>query len=65
MGMNEQTSIDHDRQQTDILGQLISKRDEKTGLSRIECRHAAMPTEEMTPERVASILLELEMSCVK
>ncbi len=32
-------------------------RDKKTGLPRIECKHAARPGEELTPERVADILL--------
>jgi plasmid stability protein len=31
--------------------------DKKTGLPLIECRHAAAPEEELTPERVAEILL--------
>jgi plasmid stability protein len=35
-------------------------RDKKTGLPRIECKHAAPPAEEMTPERVAEILLAQE-----
>jgi len=36
------------------------KRDKKTGLLRIECKHAARPGMEMTPERVASLLLDQE-----
>lgn len=35
-------------------------RDRKTGLPLIECKHAASPDEEMTPERVAAILLTQE-----
>jgi plasmid stability protein len=35
--------------------------DKKTGLPRIECKHAASPAEELTPERVADILLAQEM----
>jgi hypothetical protein len=31
-----------------------------TGLPRIECKHAAPPGEELTPERVAEILLAQE-----
>jgi len=38
------------------------KRDKKTGLLRIECKHAARPGMEMTPERVAEVLLEQEVS---
>lgn len=59
--MNEQTSVDHDLPQTDIVEQQIIKRDEKTGLPRIECKHAALPAEEMTPEQVAALLLEQEV----
>lgn len=35
--------------------------DKKTGLPLIECRQAASPEEEMTPERVADILLAQEV----
>jgi hypothetical protein len=35
--------------------------DPKTGLPLIECRRAANPDEEMTPERVAEILLAQEV----
>jgi plasmid stability protein len=31
--------------------------DKKTGLPVIECKHAATPRDEMTPDRVADILL--------
>lgn len=34
--------------------------DKTTGLPLIECRHAASPDEEITPERVADILLARE-----
>jgi hypothetical protein len=36
-------------------------RDKQTGLPLIECRHAASPEEELTPERVADILLAQEV----
>lgn len=36
-------------------------RDKKTGLPLIQCKHAAPPGEEMTPERVADILLAQEV----
>lgn len=42
--------------------QPVIKRDKKTGLPRIECKHAATPAEEMTPDRVSEILLEQEVS---
>ncbi len=32
----------------------------RTGLSYIECRQVALPEEEMTPERVAELLLQQE-----
>ncbi len=35
--------------------------DKKTGLPVIECKHAASPGEELTPERVADILLGQEV----
>jgi plasmid stability protein len=35
--------------------------DKKTGLPLIVCKHAASPDEEMTPERVADILLAQEV----
>lgn len=37
-------------------------RDDVTGLLRIECMHAAAPDKEMTPERVAELLLEQEVN---
>ena len=37
-------------------------RDKKTGLLRIECKHVAVPEKEMTPERVAELLLEQEVN---
>ena len=33
-----------------------------TGFPVIECQHAASPAEELTPERVAEILLEQEVA---
>jgi len=41
------------------LGPVISK-DRKTGLPVIECKHGASPQEELTPERVADLLLAQE-----
>ncbi|HEX3151261.1 MAG TPA: hypothetical protein VHR66_24500 [Gemmataceae bacterium] len=38
----------------------VVRRDKKTGLPVIECRHAATPATEMTPDRVANILLNQE-----
>ena len=35
--------------------------DKKTGLPLIECKHAAAPQQELTPERVADILLAQEV----
>ncbi|MBI3866543.1 MAG: antitoxin [Planctomycetia bacterium] len=35
-------------------------KDKKTGLPLIECKHAASPDDELTPERVADILLNQE-----
>lgn len=40
------------------------KRDKKTGLLRIECKHVARPGMEMIPERVAEVLLEQEVSWI-
>jgi plasmid stability protein len=37
-------------------------RDKKTGFPRIECKHAASPDDDLTPERVAELLLEQEVS---
>lgn len=37
-------------------------RDTKTGLLRIDCKHAARPEMEMTPEQVAELLFEQEAS---
>ena len=44
----------------DTRGPVITT-DKKTGLPVIECKQAAAPEEEMTPERVANILLAQEM----
>ena len=44
----------------DAQGPVIT-RDKKTGLPLIECKQAAAPQEEMTPERVADILLAQEV----
>jgi hypothetical protein len=41
-------------------GPVIS-RDKKTGLPLIQCKQAAAPEEEMTPDRVAEILLAQEV----
>jgi plasmid stability protein len=38
----------------------VVTRDKRTGLPLIECKQAATPQEEMTPERVADILLAQE-----
>lgn len=35
-------------------------KDKKSGLPVIQCRHAAAPNEEMTPDRVAQILIDQE-----
>lgn len=40
----------------------VITRDKTTGLLRIECKHAATSAEEMTPERIAELLLEQEVS---
>jgi plasmid stability protein len=40
----------------------IVSRDKKSGLPLIECKHAASPAEEPTPERVAEILLAQEVT---
>ena len=39
----------------------VITRDKETGLPVIECKQAAAPEEEMTPERVADILLAQEV----
>ncbi len=39
----------------------VVTRDKETGLPLIECRHAAWPEEELTPDRVADILLAQEV----
>ena len=39
----------------------VITRDKKTGLPLIECKQAAAPEEELTPERVAEILLAQEV----
>ena len=39
----------------------VVTRDKKTGLPLIECKRAATPAEEMTPQRVADILLAQEV----
>ena len=38
----------------------VITRDKKTGLPLIECEQTAVPEEEMTPDRVADILLAQE-----
>ena len=37
-------------------------KDKKTGLPLIACRHPAAPGQEMTPDQVAELLLEQEVS---
>ena len=37
-------------------------RDKKTGLPLIKCKHSASPGEELTPERVANLLLAQDMA---
>jgi plasmid stability protein len=44
----------------DVPGPVIT-RDKKTGLPRIECKQTAAPGEEITPERVADVLLAQEV----
>ncbi len=39
----------------------VITRDKKTGLPLITCKQAAAPQEEMTPERVADLLLAQEV----
>ncbi len=39
----------------------IIVKDKKTGLPVVQCKQAAAPAEEMTPERVATILLAQEV----
>jgi hypothetical protein len=41
--------------------QPVITRDKKTGLPLIKCKQAAAPEEEMTPQRVADILLAQEV----
>jgi len=48
-----------DDTQTDARAPVISK-DKKTGLPLIECRRAAAPQDELTPERVADLLAAQE-----
>lgn len=40
----------------------VVTKDKETGLPLIACKHAAAPGEEITPERVADILLAQEAS---
>ena len=39
----------------------VLARDRKTGLPLIECKRSALPEDELTPERVADILLAQEV----
>ena len=39
----------------------VVRRDKKTGLPLIECKHAASSEDELTPERVADLLLAQEV----
>ena len=43
----------------DLSDPVVSK-DSKTGLPVIQCKHPAPPGQELTPDRVAEILLEQE-----
>ena len=45
--------------ESDALAPVVTK-DKKTRLPLIECKQAASPAEELTPERVAGILLAQE-----
>jgi hypothetical protein len=45
---------------SDVQAPLVGK-DKKSGLPLIECKHAASPQEEITPERAADILLAQEV----
>ena len=38
----------------------VVRRDKKTGLPLIECKHAARAADKLTPQRVADILLDQE-----
>lgn len=44
------------------LARLVVKTHPKTGLPYVECPHAAAADEEMTPERVADLLLQQEVA---
>ena len=46
----------------DLLVRPVVKTHPKTGLPYLECPHAASPDEEMTPERVAELLLQQEVT---
>src|ERR1700693_6206185 len=45
----------------DVVAPVITK-DKQTGLPLIQCKHAAHPQQELTPERVADILLAQEVN---
>jgi len=47
---------------SDVLARPVVKIHPKTGLPYVECPHAASPDEEMTPERVADLLLQQEVA---
>lgn len=44
------------------MGSPVISTDPITGLPVIKCKHAALPREENTPERIASILLAQEVA---
>jgi hypothetical protein len=43
----------------DVATPVLTK-DKRTGLPLVQCKHAASPGEEITPERVAEVLLAQE-----
>ena len=53
----------------DVIRQGLDQRPTATGrpvrLPLVQCAHEARPAEEMTPERVAAVLLEEEASAVR
>jgi plasmid stability protein len=53
--------LDAARDEQPDAGAAVVTKDRKTGLPLIECRRNALPAEELTPERVADILLSQEV----
>src|SRR5262245_29485381 len=45
--------------ESDVAVPVLTK-DKKTGLPLVQCKHAASPGDEITPERVAEVLLTQE-----